>query len=128
MKKEVVYTDAAPEPGPYSQAIRWGNLIFVAGQTSEDPRTNKPVHDSVTAQTERIMRNIETILQAAGSGLDKIVRVDVYLSSMAVKPEFNAAYTPFFPDALPARNCVAVAGIDDGLDVEIEVIAFSEPV
>lgn len=128
MDKHVIYTDAAPEPGPYSQAIRYGNLIFVAGQTSEDPHTNQPVHDSVTAQTERIMRNIDTILQAAGSALDKIVRVDVYLSSMAIKPEFNAAYTPFFKGALPARNCVAVAGIDDGLDVEIEVIAFSESV
>lgn len=123
MDKEVIYTDAAPEPGPYSQAIRFGNLIFVAGQTSEDPRTNKPVHDSVTAQTERILRNIETILAAAGSGLDKVLRADIYLSSLAIKPEFNEAYIKFFPDAPPARNCVAVAGIDDGLDVEIEVIA-----
>lgn len=123
MDKEVIYTDEAPEPGPYSQAIRYGNLIFVAGQTSEDPHSNRPVRDSVTAQTERIMRNIETILQAAGSGLEKILRVDAYLSSMAIKPEFNAAYIKFFPNDLPARNCVAVAGIDDGLDVEIEVIA-----
>ena len=123
MKKEIIYTDEAPEPGPYSQAVRYGNLIFVAGQTSEDPRTNLPVHDSVAAQTERIMRNIETILKAAGSGLDKILRADVYLSCMAVKSEFNMAYSQFFQDALPVRNCVAVAGIDDGLDVEIEVIA-----
>jgi len=123
MDKEVIYTPEAPEPGPYSQAVRFGNLVFVAGQTSEDPVTNQPVHDSVTAQTERIMQNIQTILKAAGSGLDKILRVDVYLSSLDVKPEFNEAYVQFFPDAMPARNCVAVAGIDDGLDVEIEVIA-----
>jgi len=123
MDKHVITTEEAPAPGPYSQAIRYGDLIFVAGQTSEDPQTNRPVHDSVAAQTERIMRNIETILKAAGSGLDKILRADVYLSSLAVKPEFNAAYIKFFPDAPPARNCVAVAGIDDGLDVEIEVIA-----
>jgi len=123
MDKEIIYTEEAPEPGPYSQAIRYGNLIFVAGQTSEDPRTNRPVHDSVMAQTERIMRNIETILKTAGSDLEKILRADVYLSSMAIKPEFNAAYLQFFPKAPPARNCIAVAGIDDGLDVEIEVIA-----
>lgn len=123
MNKEVIYTPDAPEPGPYSQAVRYGNLIFVAGQTSEDPQTNRPVHGSVASQTERIMQNIETILKAAGSGLDKILRVDVYLSSLAVKPEFNTAYIKFFPDPPPARNCVAVAGIDDGLDVEIEVIA-----
>ena len=84
MEKEIVYTEQAPDPGPYSQAVRYGNLIFVAGQTSEDPLTNRPVHDSVTAQTERIMRNIETILQAAGAGLDRILRVDVYLSSMSI--------------------------------------------
>ena len=123
MDKEVIYTAEAPEPGPYSQAIRHGNLIFMSGQTSEDPRTNRPVRGSVTAQTERIMRNIETILKAAGSGLDKILRVDVYLSSLAAKPEFNAAYAQFFTGAPPVRNCVAVAGIDDDLDVEIEVIA-----
>lgn len=123
MEKEVIDTPQAPAPGSYSQAIRYGNLIFVAGQTSEDPATNQPVHDTVAAQTTRIMNNIRTILEAAGSGLDKILRADVYLSSLAVKPEFNAAYIEFFPAAPPARNCVAVAGIDDGLDVEIEVIA-----
>jgi 2-iminobutanoate/2-iminopropanoate deaminase len=123
MEKEIIYTPDAPEPGPYSQAVRWGNLIFVAGQTSEDPQTNRPVHDSVAAQTERIMTNIRTILEAAGSSLDKVLRADIYLSSLAIKPEFNAAYIKFFPSRPPARNCVAVAGIDDGLDVEIEVIA-----
>lgn len=126
MPKEVIYTPKAPEPGPYSQAIKCGNLVFLAGQTSEDPVTNQPVHDSVAAQTTRIMENIRTILEAAGSGMDKVVRCDVYLSSMEHKPEFNAAYIKFFPQDPPARNCVAVAGLDDGLDVEIEVIAATE--
>jgi 2-iminobutanoate/2-iminopropanoate deaminase len=123
MEKEIVYTENAPEPGPYSQAVKYGNLIFVAGQTSEDPVTNKPVHDSVTQQTRRILDNIQTILEAAGSGLEKVLRIDAYLSSMDIKPEFNEAYLTYFPENRPARNCVAVAGIDDGLDVEIEVIA-----
>jgi 2-iminobutanoate/2-iminopropanoate deaminase len=123
MDKTIIYTEGAPDPGPYSQAIRYGDLIFVAGQTSEDSVTNRPVHDSVAGQTERILRNIRTILEAAGSGLDKVLRADVYLSSMAIKPAFNEAYIKFFPQNPPARNCVAVAGIDDGLDVEIEVIA-----
>ena len=65
MPKEVIYTDKAPEPGPYSQAIKYGDLIFVAGQTSEDPITNEPVHDSVAEQTDRILKNIEMILAAA---------------------------------------------------------------
>lgn len=123
MKKEVIYTKNAPDPGPYSQAIKYGDLIFVAGQTSEDPVTNQPVHGSVAEQTERILTNIGIILEAAGSSLDKVVRSDVYISDMKFKDEMNAVYRKFFPKDLPARNCVAVAGIDDGLDVEIEVIA-----
>jgi len=123
MEKEVIYTDKAPEPGPYSQAIRLGDLIFVAGQTAEDPETNKSVHGTVAEQTRLILSNIDTILKAAGSGLDRVVRADVYISSMSIKPEMNAAYLEFFPENPPARNCVAVSGIDDGLDVEIEVIA-----
>jgi 2-iminobutanoate/2-iminopropanoate deaminase len=123
MRKEVIYTDKAPEPGPYSQAIKYGNFIFVAGQTSEDPITNEVIHDSVAAQTERILNNIKTILETAGSGMDKILRCDVYLSSIAHKEEMNEAYRKFFPADLPARNTVAVAGLDDNLDVEIEVIA-----
>ena len=123
MEKEVIYTSEAPEPGPYSQAIRLGDLIFVAGQTAEDPGTNQPVHGTVAEQTRIILSNIDTILKAAGSGLDRVVRADVYISSMSIKSEMNAAYLESFPENPPARNCVAVAGIDDGLDVEIEVIA-----
>ena len=126
MEKEVIYTEKAPEPGPYSQAIRYGNLIFVAGQTSEDPITNKVIHDRVAQQTERILNNIKTILEAAGSDMDKILRCDVYLSSMAHKEEMNEAYRKFFPADPPARNTVAVAGLDNNLDVEIEVIAAAE--
>jgi 2-iminobutanoate/2-iminopropanoate deaminase len=123
MPKEVIYTEKAPDPGPYSQAIRYGNLVFVAGQTAEDPTTNQPVHGTVTEQTRLILTNIRTILKAAGTDLDHVLRADVYISSMAIKDEMNAAYREFFHKDPPARNCVAVAGIDDGLDVEIEVIA-----
>jgi 2-iminobutanoate/2-iminopropanoate deaminase len=123
MQKEVIYTENAPEPGPYSQAIKYGNLIFVAGQTSEDPKTNQVVRGSVAEQTEIILTNIKSILEDAGSGMDRVLRCDVYISSMEHKEEMNEVYRTFFPQNLPARNCVAVAGIDDGLDVEIEVIA-----
>jgi 2-iminobutanoate/2-iminopropanoate deaminase len=126
MKKEVIYTDKAPEPGPYSQAIKYGGLIFVAGQTSEDPISNEPVHGSVAEQTDRILKNIETILAAAGSGMDKVLRCDVYLSSINDKEEMDEVYRKYFPQNMPARNCVAVAGIDDGLDIEIEVIAAAD--
>ena len=126
MEKEIIYTENAPEPGPYSQAVRYGHLIFVAGQTSEDPKTNHAVHGNVAEQTAIIMNNIKTILEAAGSGMERVLRADVYISSMDVKDEMNAVYREFFPKNPPARNCVAVAGIDDGLDVEIEVIAAAD--
>lgn len=123
MKKEIIYTSNAPEPGPYSQAVKFGNLVFVSGQTSEDPETSKSVHDSVAQQTERILKNISAILEAAGSSMDMVLRVDVFLSSIEDKDEMNEVYVKFFPENRPARNAVAVAGIDDNLDVEIEVIA-----
>ena len=123
MQKEVIFTENAPAPGAYSQAIKYGDLVFVAGQTSEDPKTGKSVHDSVEEQTTRILTNIQAILEAAGTTIDKVLRCDVYISSMDLKPEMDAAYKRFFPKDPPARNTVAVAGIDDGLDVEIEVIA-----
>ena len=126
MKKEVIYTQKAPEPGPYSQAIKYGDLIFVSGQTSDDPDTNQPLHGSIAEQTERVLKNIQIILEAAGSSLDKVIRCDVYISSMAVKEEMNAVYKQFFAENPPARNCVAVSGIDAGLDVEIEVIAAAD--
>lgn len=126
MLKEVIYTKEAPEPGPYSQAIRYGNLIFVAGQTAEDPITNKPIHGTVAEQTRIILKNIQTILEATGTGLDKVLRADVYISSMKYKKEMNMAYCEFFRKDMPARNCVAVSGIDDNLDVEIEVIAAAD--
>lgn len=123
MEKEIIYTEKAPAPGPYSQAVKWGDLIFVAGQTAEDPTTNRAVHGSVAEQTRLILNNIKTILEAAGSGMERVLRADVYISSLEVKDEMNAVYREFFPANPPARNCVAVSGIDDGLDVEIEVIA-----
>ena len=126
MEREIIYTESAPEPGPYSQAVKYGNLIFVAGQTSEDPKTNRVVHGSVPEQTRVILNNIKTILESAGSGMERVLRADVYILSMDVKDEMNTVYREFFPKNPPARNCVAVAGIDDGLDVEIEVIAASD--
>ncbi|WDP84946.1 MAG: RidA family protein [Desulfobacter sp.] len=123
MKKEIIYTSKAPEPGPYSQAVKFGDLVFVSGQTSEDPETSQTIHDSVAQQTERILKNISAILEAAGSSMDMVLRVDVFLSSIEDKDEMNEVYVKFFPENRPARNAVAVAGIDDNLDVEIEVIA-----
>ena len=123
MKKEVIYSMDAPEPGLYPQAIKCGNLIFVSGQTSENPVTNEVFNGSVTEQTECILKNIRTILNEAGSGLDKVLKCSVFLSSMNKFEEMNEVYRKFFPSDPPARVTVTVKGIDANLDVEVEVIA-----
>jgi 2-iminobutanoate/2-iminopropanoate deaminase len=123
MDRRVIYTDKAQEPGPYSQAIAYGNLVFVSGQTSDDPVTHEPVKDSIGSQTERILTHIKVILEQAGSGLDKVLKVNVYLSDWSHKEEMNSVYRTFFPHDPPARIAMAVKGLDSGLDVEIDCIA-----
>lgn len=123
MKKEVIYTDKAPEPGPYSQAIKYGDLIFVSGQTSDDPVTHEPIKDSIASQTERILTHIKYILEAAGSSLDNVLKVNVYLSEWEHKEKMNAVYKRYFHHDPPARIAMAVKGLDAGLDVEIDCIA-----
>ncbi len=123
MKKEVIYSAKAPEPGAYSQAIKYGDLIFVSGQTSDDPVTHQPIKGSIEAQTERILNHIRYILEAAGSGLEKVLKCNVYLSDWEDKDRMNAIYKKFFPHNPPARICMAVKGLDSGLNVEIDCIA-----
>lgn len=123
MNKEVIYTSKAPEPGAYSQAIKYGDLIFVSGQTSDDPVTHQPIKDSVEEQTTRILNHIRFILEAAGSGMDKVLKCNVYLSDWEDKERMNAVYKEFFPQNPPARICMAVKGLDSGLNVEIDCIA-----
>ena len=123
MNKDIIYTSKAPEPGAYSQAVRYGDLIFVSGQTSDDPVNHQPIKDGIEAQTERILNHIRYILEEAGSGLDKVLKCNVYLADWADKERMNAVYKRFFPHAPPARICMAVKGLDAGLDVEIDCIA-----
>lgn len=123
MKREIIYTDKAPKPGNYSQAIKYGNLIFVSGQTSDDIKTGKPIYGSVAEQTEHILNNIKFILEAAGSEMDKVLKCTVFLSSLRHKKEFEEVYKTYFSKNPPARITVGVKELDAGLDVEIDVIA-----
>ncbi len=123
MDKEIIYTENAPEPGNYSQAVKLGDLIFVSGQTADDPETGKPVHGSVAEQTELILTNTKNIIEAAGSSMEKVLKVNVYISDMKYKKEMDAVYKSFFENNPPARIAMAVKGLDAGLDVEIDVIA-----
>lgn len=124
MAKEIIKTDQAPAAiGPYSQAVKLGNLVFVSGQLPIDPESGNLLTGEVTPQVQVIMKNIERILQAAGSSLDRIVKTTIYISDMDHFPVINEAYQAFFPENPPARACVEVARLPKDADVEIDAIA-----
>jgi len=122
--KEVVFTERAPKPiGPYSQAIKLGNLLFVSGQIPIDPATNEVVKGGIKEQTERVLENVKAILEAANMTLDDVIMAFVYLSDMADFPQFNEVYSRYFKERPPARVTVAVKSLPKDVKVEIAVIA-----
>ena len=122
--REVISTDAAPAAaGPYSQAIRAGELVFTAGQLGIDPATGELIGDDVQAQADRSLANVRAILEAAGSGLDRLVKVTVYLADIADWPAVNEVYAREVPQPFPARSAFAVRDLPKGARVEIEAVA-----
>ena len=117
-------SDGAAAIGPYSQAIKIGDLIVVAGQIALDPSTTRIIEGGVEEHTERVIRNIETILGAAGARLDQVVRCVVYLTTMEHYAAMNEVYGRFFGDCKPVRTTVAVTGLPAGSLVEIEATAI----
>lgn len=125
MNKEIVSTPNAPKAiGPYSQAVRIGDHVFTAGQIGLDPSTMEIVSGGVEAQTRQVLTNLKQVLDAAGSGLGRVVKTTVFLSDMASFAAMNAVYAEFFSENPPARSTVAVAGLPKGGLVEIEAIAL----
>jgi len=124
-KKSRIFTEDAPLPvGPYSQAIRAGDFIFVAGQVPVDPVTGDFVLGSITQQTQRVMENIKLILEATGANLNDVVRTTIYLANMSDFNEVNEAYGNYFDLDPPARTTIGVAALPKGVAIEIDVIAF----
>jgi 2-iminobutanoate/2-iminopropanoate deaminase len=123
--RERVQTDQAPAAiGPYSQAIRAGGFVFVSGQIPIDPATGQFVAGGVAEQTRQVLKNLSAVLEAAGSGLDKIVKTTVFLQDIKEFAEMNEVYATFFSDAPPARATVAAAGLPRDARVEIEAVAL----
>lgn len=123
--KTIVSTPNAPRAiGPYSQAVRADGLIFTAGQIGLDPSTMEMVAGGVEEQTRQVMTNLKNVLEAAGSGLGRVVKTTVFLTDMANFAAMNAIYAEFFPDEPPARSAVAAAGLPKGALVEIEAVAL----
>ncbi len=119
-----VSTGGAPKAiGPYSQGTMVNGFVFTAGQVALDPATGEVVPGGAAQQTERVMQNLAAILEAAGSGLDRVVKTTVFLTDMADFAAMNEVYAKAFGDHRPARSTVAVAGLPKGVRVEIEAIA-----
>ena len=127
MSKIVVRTENAPEAiGPYSQGIiaEKGRLIFTAGQIPMDPNTGSLVNGDIEAQTVRVLKNLSAVLEAAGSGLDTVIKTTVFLKDMNDFPKMNRVYETFFEENPPARSAVEVARLPRDVKVEIECVAL----
>jgi len=122
---EKIFTENAPKPvGPYSQAIKAGNFLFIAGQIPLDPKTGKIVGENIKEQAKRALENIKAIVEAAKGRLEDIVKVNVYIRDIKLFGEFNEVYEEFFGEHKPARAVVEVSGLPKDVLVEIEAIAY----
>lgn len=127
MSLSQVSTRQAPEAiGPYSQAIRVGGLLYTAGQIALDPANGKIVEGGVVAQTERVMKNLTAVLQAAGADWSKVVKTTVFLTDLGDFPVFNEVYGRYLGSARPARSTVQVSALPRNAVVEIELVAQVE--
>ena len=124
MEIKKIATENAPAAiGPYSQAVRIGNMLYTSGQIPINPGTGEVYGDNVTVQAEQVMKNLGAVLSAAGTGFENTVKTTCFLADMADFAEFNAVYANYFTTN-PARSCVAVKSLPKGVLVEVEVIAF----
>jgi 2-iminobutanoate/2-iminopropanoate deaminase len=123
--REIIQTDRAPHAiGPYSQAVRAGNLVFASGQIPTDPATGEFVSGGIAEQTEQVLRNLSAVLEAAGTGLDRVVKTTIFLAEMGDFAAMNDVYARFFTSEPPARATVAAAGLPRNARVEIDAIAL----
>jgi len=125
MVKEVISTTKAPGAiGPYSQGIKFGNLLFVSGQTPLNPETGKIAEGDVQSQARQCLENIKAILEAAGTNLDNVLKTTVFIKDINSFSKINEIYAQYFTKNQPARSCVEVARLPMDVLVEIEVIAY----
>ena len=124
-KKEVIIPAGGAKPlAPYSPGIRVGHFVYTSGQVALDPETQKIVSGGVQAEARQALENLKTVLEAAGSSLDHVVKTTVFMTDMADYGPINAIYGEFFTDMPPARSAVAVKGLPAGALVEIEAVAL----
>ena len=124
--KQIVRTEAAPQAiGPYSQAVVAGGFVFASGQIPIDPATGQFVEGGVAEQTRQVLRNLSKVLEAAGTGLERVVKTTVFLADMDDFAEMNEVYGSFFGENPPARSTVQAARLPRDTRVEIDVVALA---
>ena len=124
MHRETITTDRiAPSVGPFSAAVRAGDLLFLSGQVALDPVTGKLIAGDIGSQTEQIFANISAVLEAAGKSFDDVMKTTVYLADMKDFGAMNTVYARYFQTPYPARTTIQAAGLPLGAAVEIEVVA-----
>ena len=124
MKNQMINTNNAPKAiGPYSQAVRTGDLLYISGQIPVDPATGEVVESCFKKQTEQSMKNILAILNEAGLDFTNVVKTNLFITDMGKFSDVNEVYSTFFTDYFPARACVQVSALPKNVLVEIEAVA-----
>jgi 2-iminobutanoate/2-iminopropanoate deaminase len=124
MEKNIIETSQAPAPiGPYSQAVRVGNLLFISGQIAINPQNGQIEAKDVSGETMQVMKNLEAILKEAGLGFENVVKTSIFLTDMGNFGQVNEVYGRYFKNQFPARETVAVKGLPKDVQVEISMIA-----
>ncbi|RZO27685.1 MAG: RidA family protein [SAR86 cluster bacterium] len=125
MTKEIISTENAPQAiGPYSQAVKAGNLIFISGQVPLNPKTGDLVTESIEDQARQVLDNVKSICEAAGQSLDDIVKISIFLTDLNNFAVVNDVMKEYFSEPYPARATVEVSGLPLGVNVEIEAIVL----
>lgn len=125
--KEIIATDRAPAAiGPYSQAVKAGNMIFTSGMIPIDPATNALVTGDIKVQAAQAFSNLKALVEASGSSMDQVIKTVVFIKNMDDFGAVNEIYAQFFTDNYPARSCVEVARLPKDVLIEIEAIALAE--
>jgi 2-iminobutanoate/2-iminopropanoate deaminase len=123
MTKEIVSTDNAPAAiGPYSQAVRYGDLLFVSGTLPLDPKTGVLVSGRIKDQADQVLRNLSAVIEAAGGSLESVLKTTCYLADLDDFPAFNTVYAGYFESDPPARETVEVSGLPKDALVEVSAI------
>ena len=122
--KSIIHTAEAPAPiGPYAQAVKTGNLLFISGQIAINPQTNDIVSGSIPEETHQVMKNLKAILTSEGAGFENVIKTNIFLSGMEHFSAVNEVYGQYFSGDYPARETVAVKGLPRNVNVEISMIA-----